>query len=191
MDRRGTSLRRSSSAPCSGAPADGCSARQTTSAACAPAGRTPRSPSSGSPAPPRSRRGSSPGRGASPAPRSARRRLPGWAQSPSGIRRQGFLLEKFPDGAPDVLLGAEPARADRQGARPQFAEQLRELSLARAVGGNAAGLHVACLIPLPREHAERVGRDGAVFRSVLAVGGVEKVHIEASRVVARGDDFAR
>src|SRR5690349_965304 len=40
--RRGTSPRRSSSAPCSGARAGGCSARRRTSAACAPAGRTPR-----------------------------------------------------------------------------------------------------------------------------------------------------
>src|SRR3989475_12049171 len=68
-----------------------------------------------------------------------------------------LLAEQLADGAPDVVLRAEPARADAPPFRLHLAEDLGELRLARPVGGAAAGLDVAGVIDLPGEVGEERG----------------------------------
>src|SRR5258706_5719571 len=93
-----------------------------------------------------------------------------------------FLLEELADRAPDVVLAAEVARADRQPERLQLGEKLRELRLARAESGDAAGLDIAGVVHLPGDLAERGARLVAVLGGVLAVGGVEEIDVVAAPV---------
>src|SRR5947208_10239347 len=85
-----------------------------------------------------------------------------------------LLREEFADRAPDVVLAAEVAGADRAAGRLQLGEDLGELRLARPEGGEAAGLDVAGVVHLRGDVAERGPRRVAVFGGVLAVGGVEE-----------------
>src|SRR5882672_11892253 len=98
-----------------------------------------------------------------------------------------LLGEERPDRAPDVVLAAEVAGADRRAAGFQLGKDLGELGLARTEGGEAAGLDVAGVIDLRGDPGERGARLVAVLGGVLAVGGVEKVDVVAARVVARGN----
>ena len=67
----------------------------------------------------------------------------------------------------------------------QLAEQLGELGLARAEGGDAAGLDVAGVVhaAAPARRSAAAARL-AVLGGVLAVGGVEEVGVVAARVEA-------
>src|SRR5207247_1936523 len=84
-----------------------------------------------------------------------------------------LLGEELADRAPHVVLAAEVAGADGMAAGFQLGEDLGELRLARAEGGEAAGLDVPGVVDLGRDPAERGARLVAVLGGVLAVGSVE------------------
>src|SRR5688572_17970192 len=111
------------------------------------------------------------------------------AYSSSSVIR--LFFEKLSDRAPDVLLRAEVAHPDRRAAGLELAEDLGELGLARAEGGDAAGLDVAGIVHEARELGQRAARLVAVLGGVLAVGGVEEVGVVAARVVALLQHFQR
>src|SRR6185436_6067566 len=90
-----------------------------------------------------------------------------------------LLGEELPDRAPDVVLRAEVAGADRGAAGLELGEELGELRLARPEGGDTAGLDVAGIVHLRGDVAQQGARRVTVLGGVLAVGGVEKVHVGA------------
>src|SRR5262245_41472742 len=102
-----------------------------------------------------------------------------------------LLREELADRGPDVGLAAEMAGADRPPGGLQLGEDLGELRLARAEGGDAAGLDVARVVHLRGDVAQRDARLVAVFGGVLAVRGVEEVGVVAARVVARRHGLQR
>src|SRR3954466_1703840 len=103
----------------------------------------------------------------------------------------GLLGEELPDRVPNVVLRGEVARADGNAGALQLGKDFGELRVARAEGGDAAGLDVAGIVHLPRDVGERAARFIAVFGGVLAVGCVEEVDVVAARVVARAHDVER
>src|SRR6266508_4361996 len=88
-----------------------------------------------------------------------------------------FLGEELADRGPDVVLAAEVAGADRLAGGLELGEHLGELRLARAEGGDAAGLDIAGVVDLRGDLAEQRARLVAVLGGVLAVGGVEEVGV--------------
>src|ERR1041385_9134251 len=102
-----------------------------------------------------------------------------------------LLGEELADRAPDVVLGAEVAGADRPSRGLQLGEDLGELRLARPEGGDAAGLDIAGVVDLRGDLAEQGPRLVAVFGGVLAVGGVEEIGVVAARVIAGRDGLQR
>src|SRR5688572_12705521 len=102
-----------------------------------------------------------------------------------------LLREELADRGPDVVLAAEMAGADRLAGGLELGEDLGELRLARAEGGDAAGLDVAGVVHLRGDLAERLARLVAVLGGVLAVGGIEEVGVVAARVVARRHGLQR
>src|SRR5258707_3223995 len=102
-----------------------------------------------------------------------------------------LLGEERADRAPDVVLAAQVAGADGIAPGFQLGEDLGELRLARAEGGDAAGLDVAGIVDLRRDPAERGARLVAVLGGVLAVGSVEEIDVVAAPVVARRDGVER
>src|ERR1051326_538623 len=92
--------------------------------------------------------------------------------------------EEFADRRPHVVLAGEAAGAHGAAGAPPLGEELRELRLARAEGGEAAGLDVAAIVRARGDVAEQRLRRLAVLGGVLAVGGVEEVDVGARRIVA-------
>src|SRR3954471_8982675 len=104
----------------------------------------------------------------------------------------GRLLGKeLADRLPDVVLRGDVAGAHRQPGALELAEDLGELGVARAEGGDAAGLAVAGVVHLRGDLAQRRARLVAILGGVLAVGGIEEVDVVAARVVARAHDVER
>src|SRR5690348_11283259 len=113
------------------------------------------------------------------------------AYSCSSVVTGALLDEEFADRGPYVVLRGKPAGADGHAARFELGEDLGELRVARAEGGDAAGLDVARVVGRPGDLGERGARLVAVLGGVLAVGGVEEVDVVAAGVVARADHVER
>src|SRR5438105_13757706 len=108
--------------------------------------------------------------------------MPAAYSSRSVILGFGFL-EELADGAPDVLLRGELAHAHRQARALELGEQLGELGLPRAEGGDAPGLDVARGVGLHRQALQRCGRGLAVPGASLAGRCVAPVNVEGCRIV--------
>src|SRR5438105_6495349 len=111
-----------------------------------------------------------------------------WAYSSSSVTG-GLLREELADRFPDIVLRGDVAGADREPRALQLGEDLGELRVARAEGGDAAGLAIAGVVHLGGDLGERGARFVAVLGGVLAVRGVEEVDVVAARIVARAHDL--
>src|SRR2546423_12419734 len=113
-----------------------------------------------------------------------------WAYSSSSVTG-GLLPEELADRFPDIVLRSDVAGADREPRALQLGEDLGELRVARAEGGDAAGLAIAGVVHLGGDLGERRARFVAVLGGVLAVRGVEEVDVVAARGGAPGPDLER
>src|SRR5256885_5430799 len=113
-----------------------------------------------------------------------------WAYSSSSVTG-GLLREELADRFPDIVLRGDVAGADREPRALQLGEDLGELRVARAEGGDAAGLAIAGVVHLGGDLGERRARFVAVLGGVLAVRGIEEVDVVAARGVARAHDLER
>src|SRR2546423_15379420 len=107
-----------------------------------------------------------------------------WAYSSSSVTG-GLLREDLADRLPDIVLRGDVAGADREPGALQLGEALGELRVARAEGGDAAGLAIAGVVYLGGDLGERGARLIAGLGGVLAVRGVEEVDVVAAPVVGR------